>query len=130
MYKLILFLVFILFPCSFNNAHSNLQYECIFVQGGGIKFYENGVVFIVYLDGSFDYTSSPGARVSYGYDGSISRIGDVFISYNYEGNVSKIGSVFISYNYSKKISKIGCMYISYDYYGRLSNTSGNVKCGY
>ena len=49
------------------------------------------------------------------------------ISYNYDGKVSKVGRVYISYNYDGKVSKVGGMRISYNYNGQVTGTSGRVR---
>ena len=111
-----------------SSTNTSINGEAL-LQNTAIRFSEGGITFSIYLDGTFDYESS-GERVSYNYDGKVSRIGDVFISYNYDGRVSKIGQTFIGYNYGGKVNKVGCMFINYDYSGRVTGTSGDVKCGY
>lgn len=63
------------------------------------------------VSGEFGYGMIPGDRISYNYDGKVSKVGRVYISYNYDGNVSKVGGMRISYNYN----------------GQVTGTSGRVR---
>ena len=79
------------------------------------------------ISGNFGYSMIPGDRISYNYDDTVSKIGNVYIRYNYDGTVSKIGDVYIRYNYDGTVSKVGGLRISYTYDGKVRSTSGRVR---
>ncbi len=77
--------------------------------------------------GSFSYGMIQGDRVSYDYEGRVSKVGSVIISYDYEGRVSQVGSVRISYDYEGRVSRVGNLSVQYDYSGRVTGTTGSVN---
>ncbi len=109
-----------------------------------VDFMERGIHFYVFLDGTFDFTSSQTAEVDYLYksgrrgthtaprgirierdfNGRIFRVGNVFINYTYHNKVKRIGTVFIKYSH-RQMKRIGNLQIVYNRYG--VNFIGSVK---
>ena len=77
--------------------------------------------------GNFSYGMLSGDNVSYGINGKVSRVGNVYISYGINGQVSMVGDVYISYDVNGKVSKVGNLYISYGINGKITGTSGYVR---
>lgn len=122
-----------------------------------IKFIEQGVEFLVYPYGDFDYkkravhhdTGStvgigikiPGtgihvgssksiggdAYVKYDDSGRIKKIGHAYVDYDYSGRISQAGKVYIGYNKKGLVSNIGGLHIYYDYSGNITSLDGYVN---
>lgn len=121
-----------------------------------IKFIEQGVEFLIYPYGDFDYKkfaahhdngtavkvgiNIPGTGIHVGsskkfggddyikYDnaGKIVKIGHNYIGYDYSGRISKAGNVYIDYNKKGLVSTIGGLHIYYDYSGNIASLDGYV----
>lgn len=109
-----------------------------------VDFMERGIHFYVFLDGTFDFTTSEAAEVDYvykngrkfqhttprgirierDYRGRIFRVGNVFIDYTYNNRIKRIGRVFIKYA-NQRMKKIGNLTIVYNRFG--VNFLGSVK---
>jgi hypothetical protein len=101
----------------------------LFSQEMKIKWQDNdGREFnIIAPTGELSYGMLSNDRISYDYNGRVSKIGSVYVSYDYNGRISKVGSVYISFDYNGRLSKVGGMYVKYDYQGRVTGTSGEVN---
>lgn len=110
-----------------------------------VDFMERGIHFYVFLDGTFDFTTSQAVEVDYVYKngrrtphhaaprgirierdrrGRVIRVGNVFIDYTYNNKVKRIGTVFIKYA-NQRMKKIGNLAIVYNRFG--VNFIGSVK---
>lgn len=109
-----------------------------------ITFIENGVKFLVFADGSFDYNTinrnnqyankhnvkRNNKRVIVSRDrfGKINRIGNVFLNYNRFGKITSIGSVNIDYNRKNGIvNRVGYLNVDYNQKGKIKSSKGHVK---
>ena len=117
-----------------------------------ISFLERGIVFYVFPDGQFDFSTQPsqgdyffrsgrrgsninrgpaannfgGVRIQRDNFGNIRRVGNVFINYDFNNRISRIGSVFMQYN-RFALSQVGGLRIIYNRFGQIVDFVGSVN---
>lgn len=74
----------------------------------------------------FSYVSIQGDRISYDFDGRVSRIGPLRLDYDIKGRLTKLGNVCIYYDIRERVYQIGGLRVYYDFEGRVERTSGSV----
>ncbi|WP_054851118.1 hypothetical protein [Olleya sp. ITB9] len=109
-----------------------------------ITFIERGVEFLLFNDGTFDfstqlsqtqgdnyYRQSTNKRrtlnTTYGAPGTQyfnPRDNGVIITHDRDGKVRRVGNVFLNYNRSGQIKRLGSVYVSYNRQGLVSQIGG------
>jgi hypothetical protein len=119
-----------------------------------IVFFERGVEFMIFPDGSFDFNTeiqnnvtetyyrSSGTRRSsvnttYGAPETVNRVyyasqrpRGVIITHDNNGMVRRIGNVYINYDREGKIKRAGSVYMSYQRRSELLRQVGGLKVNY
>ncbi|WP_047546611.1 hypothetical protein [Psychroserpens sp. Hel_I_66] len=118
-----------------------------------IVFFERGVEFLIFPDGSFDFNTeiqnnvtntyyrTPRTRrgsvnTTYGVPGASrdihfgSRSSGVIITHDFEGKVRRIGNVFINYDREGRIKRAGSVYMNYQRGNGLLRQVGGLRINY
>jgi len=109
-----------------------------------IVFIENGVKFLIFPDGSFNYKnittynnkrknikSKYVINTSRDRNGKINRIGHVNLNYDRYGKITRVGSVNIDYNRNNGIlTRVGGLHINYNHKGKIPNSKGKIHNNY
>jgi hypothetical protein len=109
-----------------------------------ISFTERGIIFYVFTDGGFDFsttevasseilyrngrrhTEPQGIRITKDAQGRIRSIGNVFINYDAQDRIKRIGTVFMNYN-RFALNQVGGLKIVYNRNGEIIKMFGSVK---
>ncbi|MGB5417291.1 hypothetical protein [Algibacter sp.] len=79
------------------------------------------------------YTSNrypnKGVSISRDRDGTVRRIGNVYLNYDRNGNITRVGSVFINYSRGRNatVNQVGGLRVTYNRWGEIINTRGSVN---
>ena len=133
---------------AFTPADVERRGNVLFNNDRPIEFVERGVLFLVFPDGQFDFSTQPsagsayyrgtrvnatygiaglgGTKVEHDAQGRVRRVGNVFINYDAANRVKRIGTVYMTYH-RNLLSQIGGMTLKYDRNGRLTDVRGNVN---
>lgn len=140
MKKMRLFQIPFLAVLFFISTHANAisRVKAFFSKKGEIIFVIESTRYEVSISQTgkiLNYTILSNGKISYDFDGRISKLGQVPISYDFQnrinyidgerigydfdGRVKEIGSILIHYNFDKRIDKIGEYVISYNFDERI-----------
>jgi len=119
-----------------------------------IVFFERGVEFLIFPDGSFDFnteiqnnvtetyyrssrTRRSSVNTTYGAPGTVNSVRyvnprprGVIITHDSNGQVRRIGNVFINYNRQGRIKRAGSVYMRYQNRTGLLRQVGGLKINY
>jgi hypothetical protein len=133
---------------AFTPADNERRGNVLFNNNRPIEFVERGILFLVFPDGQFDFSTQPsaggayyrgtrvnatygianlgGTKVEHDAQGRVRRVGNVMINYDATNRVKRIGTVYMTYH-RNLLSQIGGMTLKYDRNGRLTDVRGTVN---